>query len=354
NHELRSPLNAVIAFSDVLLLESSDQAIRDYAMKIKTSGQYLAQLIEDLLDFDRIEAGKVRLEYRNTDINQLVASTLDMRRDQLPKSFTIENHLDPGCREIPCDPIRIKQVLTNLIDNAIKYSPNGGTIRIETRPSGPDIHVLVRDEGIGIPVNEIESIFERFRQLEGGYTRRAGGLGIGLSLAHNLITLHKGKIWAESVVGKGSTFTFTLPQSQETPCAPPEPEKKTSSPDAPWKDMSILIVDDIQQYHELMRIFLRSAKEIFSAFDGREALEICVREKPDLILLDLRMPIMDGFETLKHLKDNASLRDLPVISISAQVLKEDRDRSLRMGATAFITKPFDLSTLQEAVRKIFR
>lgn len=355
NHELRSPLNAIIGFSDVLLIESADRNTSDLAGKIKKSGQYLTQLIEDLLDFDRIETGKVRLDHQRTDINHLVASTLEIQQGQLPKGFTIENRLNPECGELSCDPTRIKQVLTNLIDNAIKYSPNGGTILVKTEPAEAEIHISVQDEGIGIPDGETDSIFERFRQLEGGYTRRGGGLGIGLSLVHNLISLHQGRIWVESEVGKGSTFTFALPKSDETPSTPRAPAKETavSLDDTPWKDKSVLIVDDIQQYHELMRIFLRDAKKIFSAYDGQEALEMCAREKPDLILLDLRMPVMDGFETLKHLKYDKSLRSIPVLSISAQSLREDKERSLRLGAAAFITKPFEMATLQEAVRKIF-
>ncbi|MEE9256567.1 MAG: ATP-binding protein [bacterium] len=356
SHELRSPLNAIIGFSDVLLMDATDEKSIQLIPKIKDSGLYLANLIEGLLDFDRIEAGNVRLDLHEIALNGLIASVVEIRRAQLPKGFSIEFVPDPACGKITCDPTRLRQVLMNLLDNAVKYSPEGGAIQVVSRALQTEVQVTVRDEGMGIHREETEAVFDRFHQLEGGYTRRAGGLGIGLSIARQLLALHGGRIWVESEEGGGSAFVFTLPRpiSEKKPGsgAKIQDETQDSGPEEPWSGRTILIVDDLDHYHELTRLLLHKAARIISAFNGEEAIEAARREKPGFILMDLRMPVLDGLEAIGRLKADPETKDIPIVAVSAQAMKEDKDRAFNKGADGFISKPIDMNMLREETRRI--
>ena len=355
NHELRSPLNAIIGFSDVVMLNSTDAETVNLVGKVKDAGKYLAHLIEDLLDLDRIEVGGVRLDLQEVPLNRLVGSTVEAQISQLPKGFSLECTLDPACGAVVCDPTRVRQVLQNLLDNAVKYSPEGGTVRIRTWTEPGELRVSVQDHGMGIAPEHQKVIFERFHQLESGHRRRAGGMGIGLSLAQRLLALHGGRIWVESRVGEGSTFTFALPTLRADggePARPAAAGARGAEPEEPWSGRSVLIVDDVEDYHKLMRLLMRQAGRVLSAFDGQEAIEIARRERPDFILMDLRMPVLDGFEAIGRIKADPATRDIPILGVSAQVMKEDRERCLRAGAEGYITKPVDLDALRIEIERV--
>ena len=211
SHELRSPLNAVVGFSDILLSQGGDEKARMLAGNIKDSGLYLTRLIEGILDLDRIEEGKVRIDRGNISISALFSEISDAWQPQLSEEFTLLCEHDSRCDSIWCDLVRIKQVLNNLLSNAVKYSLEGGLIRLVSQLVGDELWISVQDQGMGISSREQINIFERFQQLESGYSRRAGGLGIGLSLSRKLIDLHGGRIWVESEKGGGSKFIFSLP-----------------------------------------------------------------------------------------------------------------------------------------------
>ncbi len=181
---------------------------------------YLTNLIEDLLDFERNDSGKVNLDLKEVSINDLVTRVAETGAPQISDNISLVLDLNPACRKVFCDPVRIRQMLTNLLDNAVKYSPGGGEIHIRTATSSDEIWVSVSDTGIGMNPSEMQGIFERFSQLESGYQRRSGGLGIGLSLIRELIELHGGQIWVESEKGKGSEFTFSLPFASPPPIPP--------------------------------------------------------------------------------------------------------------------------------------
>ena len=307
SHELRSPLNSVIGFSDLIMrdAEEKDEMTRQLVPKIRDSGKYLLTMIEEILDLDRIEAGKVTLKLEAIAINDLTGAVVDSWHARLPEEFSMSLERDPTCDIVHCDSTRVGQVLNNLIDNAIKYSPEGGAICVRTLSSPGEIQISVHDEGMGMKPEELETIFDRFHQLESGYTRRAGGLGIGLALARNLLEMHGGRIWVESGEGKGSTFTLALPNLQEniTPTGVQEAnEWANPSNGNPWSERKILIVDDMDHYHEFMKYLMKDATRLAFAFNGVEAIESANRERPDLILMDLRMPVMDGFEAIQRLK----------------------------------------------------
>jgi CheY-like chemotaxis protein len=265
--------------------------------------------------------------------------------------------LDLSCGTIECDPTRIRQVLTNLIDNAVKYSPDGGTISIKTQKYPDEVWVSVEDTGIGMHPDELEVIFERFHQLESGHKRSTGGLGIGLSLIRDLLEPHGGHIWAESEKGKGSIFTFALPSTSidlsDVPVQGVElDELKTGEELFPWTGRSILIVDDVDHYHDYMRLLMVTASRLISAHNGLEAVDYARREQPDLILMDLRMPVVDGFEAIRQLKADPHTKDIPILAVSAQVMEEDKERSRELGADGYVTKPVNIKIFKEVLKDV--
>ncbi len=356
SHELRSPLNSVIGFSDLIMrdAESKDEMTLQLVPKIRESGKYLLAMIEEILDLDRIEAGKTVLNVEQVAINDLTGAVVDSWHARLPGNFSLSLECDPDCGIVPCDSRRVGQILNNLIDNAIKYSPEGGAICVRTRAGSDETRISVRDEGMGIKPEEKETIFDRFHQLESGYTRRAGGLGIGLALAHKLIEMHGGRIWVESEEGKGSMFTIALPHAQlKTPQAgiPKINEEEPAGNDAPWSGRKILVVDDMDYYHEYMKILMKSATLVESAFNGEEAIEAVCRIQPDLILMDLRMPVMDGFEAIRRLKTGPATKDIPILAVTAQAMAEDKELAVRAGANGFITKPIEVEVIKSEIAR---
>jgi CheY-like chemotaxis protein len=287
--------------------------------------------------------------------NDLLSEVVDSWHSRLPEGFCLRLQPAPDCCEIGCDSTRIKQILNNLIDNAIKYSPDGGTICVSTLANSDEVQVSVSDRGIGISPEGVEKIFDRFQQLESGFTRRAGGLGIGLCLARDLIELQGGRIWVESEQGEGSTFTFTLPKIPATTQESNEPISETegnAEPGNPWDDRTILIVDDLEHYHEYMRLLMASAPRMLSAYNGLEAIDAVRRESPDLILMDLRMPIMDGFDAIEHLKSDPITKDIPIVAVTAQAMDDDKARSAQMGADGFVTKPIDIPVFKTELWRV--
>jgi signal transduction histidine kinase/CheY-like chemotaxis protein len=357
SHELRSPLNAMLGFSDLLLMLVKDEKIVDIAGKIRGAGKHLMRMIEDLLDLDRIETGKFRLDFQETAINGLVEEMVKSRREQLPENFTLKTKIDSKCGTVVCDPVRIIQILTNLLDNAVKYSPEGGTIWVRTQAAPGEVQITVEDEGLGMTPDEINVIFERFSQLESGMNRRAGGLGLGLSIVKKMLELHDGRILVKSTKGVGSAFSFVLPMiAVKHPSARKKPGGRTGSGSGktrpePWSGKNILVVDDLEHNHEYVKILMESARKIVSAYNGKEGIEAARRERPDLIFMDLRMPVLDGFEAIKRLKSDSETRDIPVLAVTAQAMDEDRERCLALGADGFITKPIDLEIFQKKIEE---
>ncbi len=263
--------------------------------------------------------------------------------------------IDPSCGAVLCDSTRISQILNNLIDNAIKYSPSGGAIEVRTQAENDEIRVSVSDEGMGVGPEEEEAIFERFQQLESGYTRRAGGLGIGLALARKLIEMHGGRIWVESEKERGSTFSLAIPITQviaSDASSNADGAKEPATNGDPWSERTILIVDDVEHYHEYMKLLMVGSSRLESAFNGEEAIEAAHRVRPDLILMDLRMPVLDGFEATRRLKSDPETRDIPIIAVTAQAMKEDRMRSMQAGADGYVTKPVDIKEFSKEVGRV--
>ncbi len=357
SHELRSPLNAVIGFSDLLLRDSDEngELTNQLVPKIRDSGKYLLSMIEEMLDLDRIEEGKVRLKLAPTSLNDLIFRIVDSWHPRLPEGFFLSMQLDHATGVVGCDSTRIAQIINNLIDNAIKYSLGGGTILVKTVASDDDVKVEIQDEGMGISPEEKKIVFDRFAQLESGYTRRAGGLGIGLALAREIMEMHGGRISVKSEEGVGSTFTITLPRIQVTDQGDDRQPGGAEGPaghDEPWAGRSILVVDDVENYHLYLELLMENAARMESAFNGKEAIEAAGRERPDIILMDLRMPVMDGFEAIERLKSDPQTKGIPVLAVTAQAMTEDEERAMRAGADGFVTKPIEMEALMNEMRRL--
>jgi PAS domain S-box-containing protein len=355
SHELRSPLNSVIGFSELLMMKSEDEESLRLLPKIRDAGKYLSRLIDDLRDVERIEAGKLKLDFSEVPLNILIGKLIDTWKSNLPEGFTVEHEFSPDYRTILCDSVRISQVMNNLLDNAVKYSPKGGVIRVQTQAKESEVWISVHDEGIGISPENQETIFDRFRQLGGGSAHASGGLGIGLYLVRQLLTMHEGRIWAERKEKEGSVFTFALPyQSSGKNLADSEKKPKegfANSKEEPWAGRKILLVDDIEMFHEYINMLMKSASNIFSAYNGMEGVTVARHEKPDLILMDLRMPVMNGFEAVEKLKNDPATKDIPVLAVTAQVMEEDKERCANLGVEGFVTKPINLEELVEQVER---
>ena len=357
SHELRSPLNTVIGFSDLLLRDSADELTLKLAPLMKESGEYLVRLIEDLLEVDQLESGNIKLHIKDVQINSLIQAVAESRQPHLPDGFSLRLSLDSGFETIPCDPTRIRQVLTNLLDNALKYSPDSRQVTIRTQSKCGEVWISVEDEGLGMSTEETKTIFERFRQLESGYTRRSGGVGIGLNIVQNLMELHQGRIWVESEKGSGSVFTFALPKTQDTSLTPKDildakPKLTQRAPFDPWAGKSVLVADDAEHCHDYMRLLMASAKKVISVYNGLEAEDAALSEQPDIIIINLRMPVMDGFTAINNIKADSRTRHIPILAVTAQVKYADRIRAAESGADGFVTKPINIRNFKEEIKRI--
>jgi CheY-like chemotaxis protein len=249
----------------------------------------------------------------------------------------------------------------NLIDNAVKFSPDGGHIGVRTERHPDEVHVCVRDNGIGIDPEEIGQIFDRFSQIESGYKRSSGGLGIGLSFVRELLELQSGRIWVDSEGGSGSAFTFALPASGAAALVPEEISDQTGSPGEPdesneskepWRGRKFLVVDDVEHQHEFMRLFLKGAAAVESAYDGDEGVAAARRLSPDLILMDLKMPGCNGFTAIETLKSDPATKEIPILVMTAQVMTEDQERCRELGVDGFVMKPVDLEKFSREVDRV--
>ena len=357
SHELRSPLVAVLGFSEILMEDSKDPLTHQLLPKIQNAGKHLSKLIDDLRDMDRIEAGKFALEFSEISPNDLIDEIIEHWSSRVESELTLICDLDQDIGMIVCDPTRFRQILNNLIDNAVKFTPDHGTIHISSKLHGSDIWISVQDEGMGLSAEDQQIIFERFSQVEKGYRRSAGGLGIGLYLVRELLNLHEGRIWVDSKLGKGSKFTIALPlglTTKEKDVSGPASSKTTAIDVEPWMGRRILIVDDLEILHLYMRALMKNEAEILSAYNGEEGIEMATRELPDAILMDIRMPVMDGIHATKQLKAVPETRDIPVVVVTAQAMEEDKELVLAAGADGFITKPIDLETFRNMMKAILR
>ena len=318
SHELRTPLNAVIGFSDVLLERLAgdiNEKQEEYLLDIRDSGRHLLQLINEILDLSKVEAGRMELELASVSLAELMAHGLAMVRERAERhDITLELDVDPGIGFVRADGLKLRQVVVNLLSNAVKFTGDGGSVLATARIAGDEAHVSVTDTGIGIAEIEQERIFEAFQSGSRGARASMEGTGLGLTLSKRIVELHGGRIWMRSRLGEGSTFSFAIPTRM-----PSEAEASRDGADAAAAatERTVLIVEDDRHSIDLLTLYLESEGfGVVVARDGVEGLELARKLRPRAVILDILLPRLDGWELLGRLKSEPSTAAIPVVVVS--------------------------------------
>ena len=352
SHELRTPLTAVIGFSEVLLDrlfgELSERQER-YIEDIRRSGRHLLELLNDILDLSKVEAGKMELELVDTSVSAALQHGVAMVRERAShRGLSLNVEVDPDVVDLVADPLRLKQVVLNLLSNAVKFTPPGGRVEVRARRVADEIHVTVEDTGIGISGEDQERIFESFEQGRAGVSGNAEGTGLGLTLSKRIVELHGGRLWVESQLGEGSAFTFSLPATGASVVGRQGSLEEAQVP-VPVGARTILVVEDDEHSLELMTLYLRGAEfEVRVARNGEEGLELARALQPSAIVLDIMLPRLDGWDLLSLLKSDPRTSGIPVVIVS---MLDERGRGFALGAADYLVKPV---TREEVVATLSR
>ena len=338
SHELRTPLNAIIGFSDVLLEKMFGELNAkqtDYLQDILSSGKHLLGLINDILDISKVEAGRMELERKRFALNDVLENSLKMIHERARRhNITLNLEVDSEIGIIEADERMIKQVIVNLLTNAVKFTPNEGRIDVSAQLKDDEVWVSVRDTGIGIAPEDQSRIFDEFQQAKQGTMKSEDGTGLGLTLAKKFVEMHGGRIWVESEMGVGSTFTFTIPIQVSTPVAETMVQELAQ---AARTGPTILLIEDDARAIDLLTLYLTAADfNIVVARDGDEGLAIARRIHPAAITLDIMLPHVDGWDFLAQAKADAEIANIPVIIIS---ILDERGKGIALGAAEYIVKP---------------
>jgi len=360
SHEIRTPINGILGMTELALSTDLTDEQKEYLELARFSGGNLLTLVNDLLDFSRIEAGRMELEPRRTDLREVVARTVEsLTRGNTAVKVPIRWELDdsvPAC--VVMDDNRFKQVLTNLVGNAIKFTSAGGIgISLWAKPTGEDrVEILtrVRDTGIGIPPEKQSTVFGTFSQADNSFAREYGGTGLGLAITRQLVQLMGGGIWLESAVGEGSTFSFTvLADPVDCPAEiRPGPAYRAGSAVA-GGGLDVLVVEDnLVNSRFVQRYLEKRGHRVEVAANGREGVESHARGRFALILMDVQMPEMDGLEATRRIRAGEDGDRIPIIGLTAHASAEDRERCLGAGMDGYLTKPVNLEALDGIVAEI--
>jgi signal transduction histidine kinase/CheY-like chemotaxis protein len=362
SHELRTPLNAILGYARMLrsgVLTGTKHA-RGLEI-VERSATSLTQIVDDVLDVSRIVSGKIRLNVQPVElpiiVNDAVATILpaaDARR------IAVHTTIDPDIGRVSGDPDRLQQVVWNLLTNAVKFTPPDGRVEVRVEVVESQAEIMVRDTGIGFPKAFAPHLFERFRQAHGGFDREHGGLGLGLAIAQQLVEMHGGTIEAASE-GKdqGATFRVRLPllaarvePPDDRVAAFREPVRPSAGGVADLDGLHVLAVDDDADALTLVREILEGAgARVTTSTSAPAALDVVAGEHPDVLIADLGMPLMDGFELIARVRQSsdAATREMPAAALTAYARPEDRARALRHGFQMHLAKPIDPATLIAAV-----
>jgi PAS domain S-box-containing protein len=356
SHELRTPLNAILGWTDLLKSAGGDTDLLARGVDVIARNTRLqAQVIGDLLDVSRIVSGKIALDLSRLDLTSVVANSVEaLQSPALEKGVALTTRIALGPIATVGDPARLQQIVWNLLSNAIKFTPQGGSVTVELRRLDGHAEIVVTDTGAGIPSDFLPDLFERFRQASAMTTRRHGGLGLGLSIAKHLTELHGGSIRASSRgEGQGATFVVTLPLKSEEPMSLLTDRRRDSDEAAAQAGkvsltgLNVLVIEDDQDTRDLIRRLLESHRaHVVVAATAPEALEVLQRDRPDMIVSDIGLPDVDGYELIRRIRalDDA-LAQTPAVALTAFARFEDRTRALAAGFNAHVAKPVEPSEL---------
>ena len=381
SHELRTPITAILLWADLLQSEAArlESGVEGFAV-ITQSAELLRAMVDDLLDLSRLEAGKLRLERRLADIAVIARQALATLRRQAEErtGIVLVDELPPSLPPVWVDPARMQQVITNLLTNAVQFTEAPGEVRLRgrvvKRPEGEYVAVEVQDTGVGVPPELLPYIFDRFRQADPLPGRRHGGLGIGLALARALVDAHGGVIRVVTEVGNGSAFTVELPVARgEGEAADPGPAAAgdgaqvsggggpaasgwagAAGPERPApRGATVLIADDAEDTRQALAVILAAqGYRVLEAKDGEEAVALARAERPDVVLMDIAMPNLDGIAALGRLRADPTTRGIPVAAVTARAMPDDQRRIAAAGFDAQLTKPFRVPELLDLLAQL--
>jgi PAS domain S-box-containing protein len=358
SHELRTPLNAIVGWTKLLQGGQLDEPTRARAVDtIDRNARAQTQLIEDILDVSRIVAGKLNLDVRAVDLPALVEGALDsVRHAADAKGVRLVAEIDRGVGPFEGDPGRLQQVAWNLLSNAIKFTPRGGQVVARLRPAGDHVELVVQDDGMGIKPEFLPHVFERFRQADSSSTRPHGGLGLGLAIVRHLVELHGGSVGVTSEgEGKGATFTVRLPL-RDAPLLTETPHRMPAAAPLPQlSGVSVLVVEDEADARELIRTVLEQlGAGVIAASTAEEALAALDGQRLDVLLSDIEMPGMDGYELMRRVRERPADRGgrIPAAALTAYARPEDRAAALRAGYQLHVAKPVQPAALAAVVSSL--
>lgn len=370
SHELRSPLNTILGMSETLLEQQRGPLNKNQhrsVQMIESSGKHLLELINDILDLAKIEAGKFDCYPEVISIDATCNASLTLIRGQaFKKGISVRYANDSGLTTVYADPRRLKQILVNLLTNAVKFTPEEGHVSLEVTPDLENnrVRISVSDDGIGISPADLEILFQRFVQVDRQLNRRYEGTGLGLALVQKLTAVQGGSVQAESQPGKGSRFTVSLPYQEETasktqPVISAAAEHKFKEDPAPPQvpapaqvKGTVLLADDHPANILMLADYLEvHGFEVRTAHNGIEALQLAEADPPDLILMDVQMPVMDGLEATRRLRADPRFANVPIIMLTALVMPGDRQKCLDAGATDYMSKPVHLKKLVQSLEE---
>jgi CheY-like chemotaxis protein len=363
SHEIRTPLNGVLGMADVLSREQLTPGQADCVATIRDSGKTLMTILNDVLDLSKIEAGKLEIVPADADLHQVFMS---LHKLFLPraeeKRLRFVTRIDPTVpARMRFDTVRVRQCVSNLVSNAIKFTASGGvTVSVETTPEGDDqstITVHVADTGIGIEPEAVARLFKDFEQADASQSRMHGGTGLGIAIARKLARLMDGDLTVESQIGKGSAFTLTFRATVvQTAPAPRRslPRERPEIGESLLLNLRVLLVDDNAVNRKVIRMLLKPMKaDIVDAENGREALDELAKGGYELVLLDVHMPVMDGIETIRRIRASASgWSGIPVIALTADVMGYTRERLMELGMSGYAVKPVDQRALLSEITRV--
>ncbi len=368
SHELRTPLNSILGLSETLLEQRRDplsERQQKSLQIIETSGRHLLELINDVLDLSKIDAGKLDYYPQVIEVDALCRSSMAFVKEQATrKSIDLRYEEDQAVSEIFADPRRLKQILINLLTNAVKFTPDGGYVILKVQADADQdrIQFSIMDNGIGIAGEDLKKLFQPFVQVDSSLTREFEGTGLGLALVQKLADLHGGSVQAESEPGNGSRFTVSIPWRNDIVTqegmGKPKSEGSTHQQKngaeasvASPKATILLAEDNVANVLTITEYLESHGYKVVNAQDGITALEMAEKNDPDLILMDIQMPVLDGLEAIRRLRKIPRFASTPIIAITALAMPGDRESCLEAGADEYMSKPVSLKLLAESIHK---